>query len=127
MRQHASVEARGLVTVLVVGGDYDSRLLAPVIDAALERPGGNTSRIVILLASAASGPDTVAGATVSISKGEIFARADVVHHLRRHWGFDSAESEQVYSLMELTGVTNQPARVYEYVRAHCGISTARIA
>lgn len=127
LKLHASAEPGGIVIILVAGGGYDAGLLGPIIEAAMQRPASTAGRVVLLLAPAAAGPDSIAGAATTVSKGEPFEKADVVQYLQKHRGLDSAESEQTYSSMELIGVAKQPAMVYEYVRSHCGIAAARIA
>jgi len=126
LQQHASTESGGIVTIWVVGRRYDGGLLAPIIEAAMQRPAPSAARVVLLLAPAAAGPDSIAGTTATVSKGDPFAKSDVIQHLQKCWGLDSSESEQTYSSMEQIGVANQPARVYDYVKLHCGIPAARI-
>ena len=126
LSQHAATNTSGIVTVLVVGATVDAGLLAPIIEAAMQCPASAVPRVVLLLAPAAAGPDSIAGATATVSTGGPFAKADVIHHLQKRWGLDSAESEQTYSSMESIGVASNPARVYEYVKLHCGIAVARI-
>jgi hypothetical protein len=126
LRQHAVANAGGLVIVLVVVAGVDAGLLAPIIESALRCPTPAAPRVVLLLAPAAAGPDSIAGATATVSTGGPFAKDDVVHHMQKRWGLDSGESEQTYSSMESIGVASKPARVYEYVKLHCGIAAARI-
>jgi hypothetical protein len=127
LRQHALADAGGIVTVLAVGGVYDAGLLTPIIEAAMQSPASAAPRVVLLLAPAAAGPDSIAGAAATVSKGDPFEKTDVIHHLQKRWGLDSAESEQMYSSMERMGVTGRPARVYESVKELCGIASARIS
>jgi hypothetical protein len=127
LNQHASADAGGIVTILVAGGGYDAGLLAPIIEAALQRPASTAARVILLLAPAAAGPDSIAGAATTVSRGEPFEKIDIVEHLQKHWGLDPAESEQTYSSMERMGVVDRPARVYESVKELCGMATARIA
>ena len=124
---HASAETGGIVIILVAGGGYDAGLLAPIIEAAMQRPASTAARVVLLVAPAAAGPDSIAGAATTVSNGKPFEKTDVVEHLQKRWGLDSAESEQTYSSMERMGVVDRPARVYESVKELCGIATARVA
>lgn len=126
LQQVALVETSGIVTILVVGMSYDARLLAPIIEAAMQRPASAPARLVLLLASAAGGPASIAAASTTVSAGEPFVKADVIRHLQKHWGLNPAESEQTFATMESIGVASQPAMVYEYVKSHCGIAAARI-
>lgn len=126
LQQHSSAEIAGMVTILVVAGPYDAGLLAPIIVAAMQRPAASPPRVVLLLTPAAVGPDSIGGATVAISEGEPFSKADIICHLNKDWGLDSIESEQTFLSMERMGVTEHPARVYESVKALCGIAAARI-
>jgi len=127
LNQHASAEVGGIVIILVAGGGYDAGLLVPIIEAAMHRPAPAAARVVLLLAPAASGPDSIPAAATTVSTGEPFEKTDVVQYLQKQRGLDAAESEQMYSSMESIGVVKQPAMVYEYVRTHCGIAAARIA
>jgi len=126
LRQYAASNAAGIVIVLVVGAGFDAGLLAPIIESSLQCPTPAAPRVVLLLAPAAAGPNSIAGATATVSTGGPFAKDDVVHHLQKRWGLDSGESEQTYSSMESIGVASKPACVYEYVKLHCGIAAARI-
>lgn len=127
LRQHAAANISGIVTVLVVGAEVDADTFAPIIEMALQSPTPAVTRVVLLLAPAASGPDAIAGATATVSTGGPFAKDDVIHHLQKRWGMDLTESDQTYSTMESIGVVSNPVRVYEYVKRHCGIDTVRIA
>jgi hypothetical protein len=128
LRQHALAESvLGLVTILVVSGSYDATLLAPIIEAAMLRPVTTIARVVLLLTRAAAGPDSVGATAATIALGNPFAKADVVQHLEKRWGLDSTESEKTYSSMAQIGIANQPSRVYDYVKLHCGISAVQIA
>lgn len=128
IRRHSSAEAAfGLVTILVVAGPYDAALLAPIIDAAMQRPSSTVARVVLLLALAADGPARIDFGAVSVSNGAPFEKADVVQHLQNRWGLDPRTSEETYTLMKQIGVADQPSQVYEYVKGHCGILASRIA
>lgn len=124
--RHAATNTSGIVTVLVVGTNINAGLIAPIIEAAMQCPASTVPRVVLLLAPAAAGPDSIAGVTATVSTGGPFAKGDVVQHLQKRWGLDSAESEQTYSSMERMGVTERPARVYQSVKELCGIAAARI-
>jgi hypothetical protein len=124
LQRHASALSGGLVTIFVVGGAYDGDLLEPIIEAVVLRPAPSMARVVLLLAPAAAGPVSVAGHTAIVCEGSPFAKDDVISHLRKCWGLAATDGEQIYSSMERLGVANQPARVYEYIRLHCGRSTA---
>jgi hypothetical protein len=125
-RTHMSSEAHDIVTVIVVDAAYDEKLLTPVIEAATERPASAPCRVVLLLSPAAIGPASTATVNATVSNGELFARADVIAHLQKSWGYDAAQSEHTYSLMDASGVTARPASVYGYVRGHCGIAASVI-
>jgi hypothetical protein len=125
-RGHVAGEAAGLVVVLVVTADYDERLLTPIIEAAVARPASAPARVILLLSLSAAGPASAPGTNVTVCKGEPFVRADVVDYLQKHWGMDAAASEQTCSAMDASGVLSRPARVYDYVRLHCGIATTAI-
>lgn len=127
LQQVTSAETSGMVTILVVGMSYDASLLAPIIEAAMQRPASAPARLVLLLAPAAGGPASIAGSRTTVSAGEPFVKADVIRHLQHGWGLNPAESEQTFSAMEAIGVTSQPAMVYEYLKSHCGIAAARIS
>ncbi|NTU49743.1 MAG: hypothetical protein HGA87_02420 [Desulfobulbaceae bacterium] len=125
-RQHAEVNSDGIVTILIVGVNEDADMLAPIIESALKGPTPTVTRVVLLLAPAASGPDSIADATATVCTGGPFAKSDVILHLQKRWGLDSTESEQTYSSMESIGIVSNPARIYEYVKQHCGLAASRI-
>lgn len=125
-RQHAENEEGGLVTVLVVGAAYDERLITPIIEAAILRPASAPARVVLLLSPTAEGPAVVPCANVTVCKGEPFSKVDIVDHLRERWGMTTLSGEEMYVSMDAIGVLTQPARVYDYVRLHCGVAAVHI-
>jgi hypothetical protein len=125
LRAHASGQgSEALVTIIVVGGAYQLTSLNSIVEAAMMRPNSKVARVVFLLTPEAAGPKVIGGSKVVVHNAGSFSKADIVNHLQQQWGLSRVEGEETYFKMRQIEITRDPARVYDYIRDHCGTSGA---